>query len=1051
MHQERVKDYDDELQLNDLRQHAVKIIHGIKKIGPSESRRAIWELFQNAIDLSEKSEIEIQITEDEFIFSHNGIPFTTNTLDCLLTQVSSKTLTEVKIEREDSDLVGQYGTGFMTTHSFGNVVKVSGALLLKGRTPSSNGSNCFIPFENLALDRSTQNWKELSDNIISVRGQIKDYLRQDEIWGELPKTTFRYDFQNDSNKNRALEAIESLNTILPYVITFNRKLQSVVVTDINGVTIKYAKKGDVKNNGTFLSQAININNEDVIVNYIKGDKVIIALPLNSNTYLNGYIGRAEELPDSLSRLFLYYPLIGSEKFGFNFVLHSKNFLPTEQRDGLYLSSDNVNNELEEEANQKLLQEASDLIFNFLDTNLSQIKTPHHLAQVNFSMNSEIPELHEYFTKLKENWLTKFKRFPFVETDNERISAEQAFFLDSDIVNRIDDTLLESIYNIAVKFYPQMPKFELTKQWVKIIDEWNSDDISRISFEDIADKIAEKKHLDEFNKQDLLNLYNAIIQLEQGDIFSNKAILPNIKGGFRRLAELNQSVNLTSELIEIADIINPDISKRQVHVDFLLGGLKFEPFGRRDFMNQINISLSEHIDDASTSDRLPDNYINNLIRYAGIVTSIDSESAATNLVRKISSYYKVEFENIVLATIDEDDKIDVRTGQNALFRVYLNDISNRNKDWVKENINALTETLFTAFRNSDIKKIFTRYAVYPNQLYELVTIENLMNGSEIEEFIKDLYDKVLENDYYIRSKLAHPLIEDLYDEMKELRNSNLTREIERQFYGENESDFHMERHKHRREIIDILNAFKEDSPFDRTAFQYQKFFPVTFRLKSTILVQLADGETSFKILSQDEDKIRILAELAEEKNLDELIRLGKDALRKKEQEKQELLYKKELGEHLEKILQEHLAGSLNITVASEQDGQDLIIYSNDEPVYYIEVKSRWLESTSYRISKNQTIKAFENQSSYALCTVNMVGYNEEDRTEVESIFKITDRIKFNVNVGEQLGHLIPMYNSMETDDEFRLDGDLRTYVPMPFVRSGRNLSEFESFLINYLKQ
>ena len=51
-------------------------------------------------------------------------------LECLrlFTQVSSKTLTEKKLEREETDPTGQYGTGFMTSHSFGDIVKVSGAI-----------------------------------------------------------------------------------------------------------------------------------------------------------------------------------------------------------------------------------------------------------------------------------------------------------------------------------------------------------------------------------------------------------------------------------------------------------------------------------------------------------------------------------------------------------------------------------------------------------------------------------------------------------------------------------------------------------------------------------------------------------------------------------------------------------------------------------------------------------------------------------------------------------------------------------------------------------
>src|SRR5688500_16750747 len=90
----RAELYRLQTQRNDLKQHADKIIQGIKKIGPTHAKRAIWELFQNAVDLSLHCEISISVSENGLVFAHNGVPFNMHTLDCLFTQVSSKTLTE---------------------------------------------------------------------------------------------------------------------------------------------------------------------------------------------------------------------------------------------------------------------------------------------------------------------------------------------------------------------------------------------------------------------------------------------------------------------------------------------------------------------------------------------------------------------------------------------------------------------------------------------------------------------------------------------------------------------------------------------------------------------------------------------------------------------------------------------------------------------------------------------------------------------------------------------------------------------------------------------
>ncbi|SUJ07234.1 Uncharacterised protein [Sphingobacterium spiritivorum] len=56
----------------------------------------------------------------------------------------------------------------------------------------------------------------------------------------------------------------------------------------------------------------------------------------------------KELPDC----FLYYPLIGSEDFGLNFVINCNQFLPTEPRDGIHLKSNKDQVKDQEQSNQK---------------------------------------------------------------------------------------------------------------------------------------------------------------------------------------------------------------------------------------------------------------------------------------------------------------------------------------------------------------------------------------------------------------------------------------------------------------------------------------------------------------------------------------------------------------------------------------------------------------------------------------------------------------------------------------------------------------------------
>lgn len=1042
--------YDQHILRNDLKGHADRIIQGIKKIGPSHAKRAIWELFQNAVDLSEHCEITVKVTNDELIFSHNGVPFTMHTLDCLFTQVSSKTLTEKKLEREEADPVGQYGTGFMTSHSFGDVVKVSGCIQddFEGEELQDSQKG-YIKFTDLIIDRSTQDWEKLCDEISSLRKQVKGLLKQSLTYGKLPETEFRFGFNFDINRQRAFDAIESLKTILPYVFIFNDRLKKVTVIDNQGNTTNYIKNEIEESGENFCTREIRINNESKRINYLKTDRLTIVLPIESGLPSDGFIGKAATLPASLPRLFLFYPLIGTEHFGFNFVIHSKNFQPTELRDGLHLNSENEKNRTEELANQKLMQEASDLIFTFLDNNLSKIENPHLLAEINFPVSSDDAELNKYFKELKDSWTNKFKTLPFVETITSRISAQEAIFLKDSVIHEADEPTLSSIYNIVGKFYDNVPKSELIPIWTKLIDYWNILDIKKIGFADIADKIQEKASIESFNKPELILLYKEMIRKGEGELFANRSLLPNIKGQFRKQVELSKSVDLPITLIPIADVINPKISNRQIDSEFLIDGLEFESFGRRNYMELINASLDEQIKENTRSANLPENYLACLIQYASIIPKEDSISGPVKVIKLIEQHYGLELISIILPSIpgDEKENIDIRKGQNDLFKVFLNDISDKDAEWTKENLEELATVLKEAFKNADVKKIFLRYDVYPNQLNELKSISNLYRDNKIPEFVKDLYDSIVEPNNPIRTKLAHAVIENIHDEMKSIKALDLTSEIEERFFGESGNEIHMENHPYRAEIIDIIRNFKPDQA---NCELYEKLFPATARNKSAILVQLADGEASFTILSQDEAVIKKLAGIAGHPNLDELIKLGEDALLRRKQEDAEMQYKKKIGNHLEDVLLKRLSQNIIAKVVSEQNGQDLVIYIEEQAVYYIEVKSKWLETTQIRISRNQTLRAHANPNCFALCSIDMTKYTGADKYELEKIESVVEYMKFNTDLGSKVGHLVDIYENAHQIDKFSLDGDYRTLIPAGYIKDGIDLGVFESELLKYLE-
>ncbi len=144
-----------ESAMADMKQHADKLIQGFEKLNDSHAQRAVWELVQNACDLSDNCEIVIDFSNKSFSFTHNGKPFTSNTLISLIKQVSSKT------DKENE--IGQFGTGFITTHSFGKKFNVDSVL---------DATGYFIDINGFQINRRAKDSAELLNKLIDQQNDV---------------------------------------------------------------------------------------------------------------------------------------------------------------------------------------------------------------------------------------------------------------------------------------------------------------------------------------------------------------------------------------------------------------------------------------------------------------------------------------------------------------------------------------------------------------------------------------------------------------------------------------------------------------------------------------------------------------------------------------------------------------------------------------------------------------------------------------------------------------------------------------------------------------
>src|SRR5690606_6900565 len=99
-----------------------------------------------------------------------------------------------------------------------------------------------------------------------------------------------------------------------YVFTINERLYKVTIIDRNGNSTSYQKvsKTAIDNDCDIklFKTTIRSNSQDHIIYSIVNDEydIEIILPIDEEN-------RVYKISERIAKLFLYYPLIGSEKFG----------------------------------------------------------------------------------------------------------------------------------------------------------------------------------------------------------------------------------------------------------------------------------------------------------------------------------------------------------------------------------------------------------------------------------------------------------------------------------------------------------------------------------------------------------------------------------------------------------------------------------------------------------------------------------------------------------------------------------------------------------------
>ena len=1054
------------------------IITGIANNGSIPANRAIWELVQNARDVSkigEKAKVFFIRKSSEFVFKHNGQPFDRKSLQSLIVQTSSKV-------RHDIVQVGQYGTGFLTTHKFGLRFHLQSSLNLKrgNRFYNFGVDNKFV------IDRSSKDKTILSK-------AIKDVIYISQKWGTdhrtwhttpLEETIFTYLHDHIIENTNVADAFEKSPQLAPYVLALNPLIGSISfvdeVDDCSEVYEYMSSEEDAKSGNTSIRSVIikktanNLTSEITLlllqssseIEQNTGEsKITVVLPCES---IDGN-KNTKPLTTETPQLYLYLPLLGTENWGWNYIIHAPSFTcDKDTRDSLLFVGNGQNNDEQAENNKVLIKLAGELIKDFIENQIDQYVDRKHFGKVNF-LRDVNEKLKPYYNVLQKEWVSYFENQPLVKSGEGFINVSEIKVLDKEMYEActVDEELLNALYTLLSKEEHQLilPEKEELIYWSQCTDEWylgEENNPHAITLKEICD-YAQSTVLTPSDIEWLLKLCQYVKDNPNQNI-DLKKIVPNESLELSKI-ELVKPIGFNDTYKKAMMVLVPLEIEKFIHNSFydILPSVKVYGFEEAKisitaFLGTLNNKQNAlkatilsgekwEIEDYQDSFIEPE-YVNAILDIYKMLLPNDGTGFTTIVFELLTDFYSYS-----PTTLNELDKetFDIRTCYNvllndALYKFTLLEDKIKFNNWNLQIVKAL-------YNFKDANSFLRNYLVYTNQLGEYCYAFELKKERNMPERLKVLYDIICRNvtdedkSQSIYRELVSRDYAEYFIETGEIDGSALANEIQKPFLSDELRS--IEKNPHQKLFVEIIEKFNDEIDGKIWSNLFDTINKIRPQLMLSVINSPQKRESIFQIMKvQDENKLKAIAELSKREDIDRIIELGKQSREIEIQDSNDFEFKKMLGSYVEDFLLEQLREalgekSLTVVVDNEQVGQDLIVKIDNDPIYYIEVKSRWQSKNSVLMSTRQHQTSYENKDKYALCEVDMCDYDRELAKQhiYPDIKNVINRISVLENIGELNERMKDAVDGKEDKDVYIAYG-YQVLVPQKVVeRYGKSFNEF----------
>ena len=957
----------EEIRQN-VKSHCTKIRDGIRDNGTTSGERAIWELFQNARDLSDSAVVRIILKESEFVFAHKGKAFTYDSLCSLVKQVSSR-------EKEDNNSVGQYSTGFLTTHKFGRKIVVKGSMLINDKP------EVYVDVPNFEINR--ENFNNIPIFIENMTDQIENVeklMDADQTATPREWTELHYEL-NEERYAIAANAIEEAVKLMPYVLTFNDRIGSCEISYKNQkiAFVKEDKDTSIEGlNCKRIVKSIDEKTDNIDCYYLElhgGDSRIL-LPLRSETEVYSL--------GNIPRLFVHFPLIGANYFNVNFLFHSHRFTPEEKRDNIIVPKENDATEKIAAENKVILDEMTQYLWDFLEKHVNSWQNTILMAGINIKAHGYTEQKTEdYYKGIKNAWVEEFQKLKLIEIDGQRYSMgdeKHPLVLEASLEHFLSDNTekgyLDIIYPYA-KGAGLVPCREELLQWSQIIGVWNQEKTENfLTLEDIVKYVSKEKG----NR--LFDMLNMLVAAGATSFFEKYELIPNREGILKKRDDLRDARAIPDKLYELVKALDETICVKMVDMEYQ-DIIKLNPYNRQNLREELNgvvkAKENECWRDSDSQHPYEGAFEKSLIALCSAFTTLNGDSKRNKLMPIICRFEGIEGYKEIYIPAAEDDQ----TGFDLYRQVFVSLVENqmmkighRDEVWVAENIEDLVNFVDYA-RGDDYKTFCTQYAIYPDMNGVLHVPEELKKNQNVNEKLFEFYDDIIGED--LKSKCVDSRFEGFYPKYAEVAYQFTSATVAKDIQNKLSVDKYQDTI-----LLDIIDLTEQNG---KDGLEWQLLFKDIYDQRESIRYHLGsedERKAINKMLKQKNPQLLTrMAEVAGRKDPETVLAKIDEAIEAYEHEQ----HIKMLGDYVETNVQRFITDALadtGITVTNEQCGQDLVLSKAGFEDYYIEIKSRWKDREQAIMSATQFQKAVANPERYALISAQMWHFGPQRAEDGEAL-------------------------------------------------------------------